>query len=75
MIARPVISLAFSVQAFFKKINSDLEDPCNSVRVSRRQDCIEIHHMERIADGGATYDVDNLRVNTPKKHIDIHSSK
>ena len=35
----------------------------------------EIHHVERIADGGATYDVDNLRVNTPKNHIEIHSSK
>lgn len=75
MIARPVSSMTVSAQAIFKKINSDPEDPCNSVRVSRRQDCIEVHHMERIADGGATYDVDNLRVNTPKKHIEIHSSK
>ncbi|WP_087694329.1 S-type pyocin domain-containing protein [Pseudomonas sp. PE-S1G-1] len=32
----------------------------------------EIHHIERIADGGAVYDVDNLRVNTPKNHIDLH---
>lgn len=32
----------------------------------------EIHHVERIADGGAVYDVDNLRVNTPKNHISQH---
>jgi hypothetical protein len=32
----------------------------------------ELHHVERIADGGAVYDVDNLRANTPKNHIDMH---
>ncbi|MDD2050867.1 HNH endonuclease signature motif containing protein, partial [Pseudomonas putida] len=32
----------------------------------------ELHHVEHIADGGAVYDVDNLRANTPKNHIDIH---
>ncbi|MFN3769403.1 MAG: S-type pyocin domain-containing protein [Ectopseudomonas guguanensis] len=35
----------------------------------------EIHHVERVADGGAVYDVDNLRVTTPKNHIRIHSNK
>lgn len=35
----------------------------------------ELHHVERIVDGGAVYDVDNLRVNTPKNHIKNHSSK
>ncbi|NQD94861.1 pyocin [Pseudomonas sp. CrR25] len=34
----------------------------------------ELHHVDRIADGGAVYDVDNLRVNTPKNHIKNHSS-
>lgn len=32
----------------------------------------ELHHVEHIAQGGAVYDVDNLRANTPKNHIDIH---
>lgn len=32
----------------------------------------ELHHLDTIADGGAVYDVDNLRVNTPKNHVDIH---
>ncbi len=35
----------------------------------------ELHHVERVSDGGAVYDVDNLRVTTPKNHIRIHSSK
>ncbi|WP_248917241.1 S-type pyocin domain-containing protein [Pseudomonas entomophila] len=34
----------------------------------------ELHHVERIADGGAVYDVDNIRVSTPKNHIDNHRS-
>ena len=32
----------------------------------------ELHHVDRMADGGAVYDVDNLRANTPKNHIDLH---
>lgn len=43
-----------------------------------RRDCVgerrvfELHHVKRIADGGAVYDVDNLRVNTPGNHINLH---
>ncbi|MDQ0702677.1 hypothetical protein QF043_001469 [Pseudomonas sp. W3I7] len=32
----------------------------------------ELHHVEWISEGGKVYDVDNLRVNTPKNHIDNH---
>lgn len=45
---------------------------------TRRQDVVgrrrvfELHHVEHITDGGAVYDVDNLRVSSPKNHIDIH---
>ncbi|WP_341848843.1 T6SS effector antibacterial DNase [Vibrio parahaemolyticus] len=34
----------------------------------------ELHHVEEIQHGGSVYDVDNLRVNTPRNHIDIHKS-
>jgi len=34
----------------------------------------ELHHIEAIAQGGAVYDVDNLRVTTPKRHIELHSN-
>jgi len=46
----------------------------------RRQDragdrtSYELHHMEHIANDGAVYDIDNLRVNTPKNHIENHRS-
>ncbi|WP_371921157.1 hypothetical protein [Pseudomonas sp. HMWF021] len=29
--------------------------------------------MEHIRHGGAVYDVDNLAVMTPKRHIEIHT--
>jgi hypothetical protein len=33
---------------------------------------IEIHHKQRITDGGAVYDLDNLSILTPKAHIELH---
>ncbi|MEI8611123.1 S-type pyocin domain-containing protein [Enterovibrio sp. Hal110] len=35
----------------------------------------EIHHVEQIQHDGPVYDIDNLRVNTPKNHIRIHSNE
>ncbi|MGG2023387.1 hypothetical protein [Pseudomonas sp. AO-1] len=32
-----------------------------------------LHHIEHIQHGGAVYDVDNLAVMTPKRHIEIHT--
>ncbi|EAN0886514.1 colicin-D [Salmonella enterica] len=32
----------------------------------------ELHHIKRVTDGGAVYDIDNIRVVTPKHHIEIH---
>ncbi|HEX4549774.1 S-type pyocin domain-containing protein [Pseudomonas sp.] len=32
----------------------------------------EIHHVDPISQGGEVYNVDNLRINTPKNHADIH---
>ncbi|WP_277759285.1 S-type pyocin domain-containing protein [Pseudomonas sp. A34-9] len=32
----------------------------------------EIHHVELISEGGEVYDVDNLRIHTPKNHVEIH---
>jgi hypothetical protein len=34
---------------------------------------VEIHHVKLISEGGAVYDVDNIRAITPKRHIEIHS--
>lgn len=35
----------------------------------------ELHHIEWISKGGALYDIDNMRINTPSNHIDIHRKK
>jgi len=32
----------------------------------------ELHHVELISEGGDVYDLDNLRIVTPKRHIEIH---
>ncbi|MGD8171110.1 T6SS effector antibacterial DNase [Vibrio sp. TRT 21S02] len=32
----------------------------------------ELHHLNEIQHGGDVYNVDNIRVNTPKNHINIH---
>jgi len=35
----------------------------------------EIHHIIGIEQNGAVYDIENLRITTPKFHISIHSNK
>ncbi|QHG66819.2 S-type pyocin domain-containing protein [Pseudomonas putida] len=35
----------------------------------------EIHHVKRIADGGGVYDVDNMRIMSPKFHAEIHEGR
>lgn len=32
----------------------------------------EIHHVELISEGGEVYNVDNLRIHTPKNHVELH---
>ncbi|EEI3609232.1 colicin-D [Salmonella enterica] len=34
----------------------------------------ELHHVKPINEGGAVYDVDNLRIMTPKRHIEVHKN-
>ncbi|HHV7588049.1 TPA: HNH endonuclease signature motif containing protein, partial [Salmonella enterica] len=35
----------------------------------------ELHHDKPISQDGGVYDMDNIRVTTPKHHIDIHRGK
>ncbi|MDO6709069.1 hypothetical protein Q4579_22935, partial [Photobacterium sp. 1_MG-2023] len=35
----------------------------------------EIHHVDEIQHGGSVYDIDNLRINTVKNHVRIHSNE
>ncbi|KSW22439.1 MULTISPECIES: S-type pyocin domain-containing protein [unclassified Pseudomonas] len=32
----------------------------------------ELHHLDKVSEGGGVYDVDNLRINTPRNHVDLH---
>ncbi len=32
----------------------------------------ELHHIEEVQYGGQVYDLDNIRVNTPQNHINLH---
>ncbi|MVX97752.1 hypothetical protein GP924_20430 [Enterobacteriaceae bacterium 8376wB9] len=32
----------------------------------------ELHHVKPISEGGAVYDIDGIRVTTPKRHIKLH---
>ncbi|HHL2501874.1 TPA: HNH endonuclease signature motif containing protein [Yersinia enterocolitica] len=32
----------------------------------------ELHHVKPISKDGAVYDIDNIRVLTPKRHIETH---
>jgi hypothetical protein len=35
----------------------------------------ELHHLEKVSEGAGVYDVDNLRINTPRNHIDLHRNE
>ncbi|MBP2199476.1 3',5'-cyclic AMP phosphodiesterase CpdA [Pantoea cypripedii] len=35
----------------------------------------ELHHIDLISEGGEVYNIDNIRVVTPKQHVGIHSEK
>ncbi|RON19815.1 colicin transporter [Pseudomonas frederiksbergensis] len=32
----------------------------------------ELHHIEPVSEGGAIYDIDNIRIVTPRRHSEIH---
>ncbi|PKA71245.1 S-type pyocin [Pseudomonas baetica] len=68
--------------ALFDQFNVDAQDRLVSGNAPAVRDreavgtrgVFEIHHVERIVDGGAVYDIDNLRINTPRNHISQHKN-
>lgn len=64
----------------FKKNNQKLIEkgnapyPIPEEQVGGRE-TFELHHVKPIIEGGSVYDMDNLRVITPKRHINIHRGK
>ena len=43
--------------------------------VSGKRTSFELHHEKPISQNGSVYDMDNISVVTPKRHIDIHRGK
>ncbi|HHL7017531.1 TPA: colicin-like bacteriocin tRNase domain-containing protein [Escherichia coli] len=43
--------------------------------VSGKRTSFELHHKKPISQNGGVYDMDNISVVTPKRHIDIHRGK
>ncbi len=37
-----------------------------------KRNSFELHHVDAVQHGGKVYDLDNIRINTPKNHINIH---
>ncbi|WP_059120888.1 S-type pyocin domain-containing protein [Vibrio sp. MEBiC08052] len=56
-------------QAHIKKGTAPFAIPSEQYGEIKR---IQLHHVEEIQYGGAVYDIDNLRVVTPKNHNRIH---
>ena len=40
-----------------------------------KRSVFEIHHVHEVAKGGDIYNVENMRILTPKRHIDIHNGE
>ncbi|MFC0228388.1 HNH endonuclease signature motif containing protein [Serratia aquatilis] len=56
-----------------KRMEDELAPRARFVDTVGGRRSFEIHHVKPISEGGAVYDIDNLRVLTPKRHIEIHS--
>ncbi|WP_079392129.1 S-type pyocin domain-containing protein [Pseudomonas aeruginosa] len=71
------VSKDADLRSQFRPVNQKLLDKGYSPftreadRVGGREK-YELHHDEEVAMGGKVYDVDNLTVVTPRRHIDIH---
>ncbi|MBN3131922.1 HNH endonuclease [Pectobacterium brasiliense] len=58
-----------SNQTMIRAGNSPFAIPEEQVGKRKR---FEIHHVKNIQHSGEVYNIDNLRVNTPKNHIGLH---
>ncbi|OCT22548.1 HNH endonuclease signature motif containing protein [Pseudomonas putida] len=48
--------------------------PPDTEHVGKRTS-FELHHINEVANGGAVYDLDNIVVMSPRKHVDHHSMR
>ncbi|MFJ2976541.1 type VI secretion system tube protein TssD [Kluyvera sp. NPDC087067] len=72
--ATPELAMEFS-QTNIDRMNVGKAPQVKRIdRVGRRKS-YEIHHINEISSGGEVYSLDNLRVTSPKNHIDLHRQK
>lgn len=69
----PKLSEQFSEKDLVRMMGGGAPRALEIDMVGKRQSH-DIHHVEQISEGGEVYSVDNLRVDTPKNHIDVHKN-
>lgn len=60
------------IQGNLKRMQNGLSPKVRKQDRVGERTSFELHHIQHVADNGAVYDLDNLRVNTPKNHIENH---
>ncbi|MHC8383698.1 S-type pyocin domain-containing protein [Pseudomonas sp. LB3P14] len=67
----PELNQQFSSRNLSGMVNG-LAPAAPKIEHAGKRVAFELHHVEPIKNGGAVYDVDNLRAVTPRRHIDLH---
>lgn len=70
----PSLASQFREASLARMANGRASPAPSSGHVGKRQG-FELHHEHAIAEGGAVYDIDNIKILTPKSHIEIHRGK
>jgi len=70
----PILSAHFKKQNTMNLLKGKSPAPRESEQVGGRVK-FEIHHKIHISKGGAVYDIDNMVIVTPKRHIEIHKAE
>ncbi|WP_338117887.1 hypothetical protein [Pectobacterium actinidiae] len=70
----PELSRQF-IQANKKRLSQGLAPRARNKDIVGGRRSFELHHDKLISQDVGVYDMDNVRVTTPKRHIDIHRGK
>ncbi|MGV6987348.1 colicin-like bacteriocin tRNase domain-containing protein [Providencia hangzhouensis] len=70
----PELSKQF-IKSNRSRMNAGKAPKARKKDASGKRSSFEIHHDTPISEGGEVYDIDNMRIVTPKRHIDIHRGK
>ncbi|CFR26015.1 HNH endonuclease signature motif containing protein [Yersinia kristensenii] len=68
----PELAGQFNKTNYVEMLNQRAPYPPSIEQIGDRKK-YEIHHVKFINNGGEVYNIENLRIMTPKRHINIHS--